>query len=69
MARKRVTRRTKGEGSYWFDKKNNRHVWYIEHDGRRYAATDRDEERAKAKFEDLKRQIFGGIDIDGGRQL
>jgi integrase len=69
MARKRATRRAKGEGSHWFDKKNNRHIWYLELDGRRYTATDRDEERAKAKFEVLRRQVLGGIDIDGSRQL
>lgn len=69
MARKRTTRREKGQGNYWYDAKNKRHVWEIEHDGRRYKATDRDAERAKAKFEALKRQVLGDIDIEGGRQL
>lgn len=58
MARKRTTRREKGQGSYWYDKKNQRHV-----------ATDRDAERAKAKFETLKHQILGGIDTEGGKQV
>jgi hypothetical protein len=69
MARKRTTRRTKGDGSYWYDKKNARHVWYLEHQGRRYTVTDKDPERAKTKLERLKGQVFGDIDIDGGRQL
>lgn len=69
MARKRTNHRTKGEGSHWYDKKNKRHVWYIECDGKRYTATDREEERAKAKFEVLKRQLSGDIDIDGSKQL
>lgn len=69
MARKRATRREKGAGSYWFDKKNQRHIWTIEHNGQRYTATDRDPERAKAKFEAVKRQVLGGVDLEGGRQL
>ena len=37
--------------------------------GQRHKATDRDAARAKAKFEALKRQVFGDIDIEGGKQL
>ena len=52
MARKKTTRRkTKGQGSYWFDKKNQRHVWTIEHDGTRHRVTDRDEETASLQAE------------------
>jgi integrase len=69
LARKRSTRRAKGQGSYWYDKKNKRHIWYIEHAGRRHSVTDKDAERAKAKFEALKSQVFGNIDIEGGRQF
>lgn len=69
MARKRTAHRKKGEGTYWFDKKNQRHIWTLEYGGRRYTATDRDSQRAEAKFEALRRQVLGGIDMEGGRQL
>lgn len=69
MARKRTTRNKKGQGNYWYDKTNKRHVWTLEHDGKRHKASDRDAERAKAKFEDLKRKVLGDLDIEGGKQL
>ncbi len=65
MARKRSTRRSKGEGSYWFDKKNSRHVWYIERDGKRYSVAERDEEKARLRFIELKRQLDRNADIEG----
>lgn len=69
MARKRTTRRTKGEGSPWYDKKNKRHVWTLEHDGERYRIADRAEAQASLRFEELKRKVLGGMDLEGGRQL
>jgi integrase len=69
MARKRTTRNKKGEGNHWYDAKNKRHIWTIEHNGKPYKAADRDAERAKAKFEALKRQVLGDLDIEGGKQL
>lgn len=69
MARKRTTRRTKGEGSPWFDKKNNRYVWTIEHKGQRYRVTHQDETQARLQFEQLKRKLFSGIDVAGARTL
>lgn len=65
MARKRVTRREKGAGSYTYDKKTRRHEWTIEHKGERYRVRDRDEEKARHSFEALKRQLFGGVDVKG----
>lgn len=65
MARKRGPR--KGDGTYWYDKKNKRHVWTLEKDGKRYRIADRDEETASVRFEALKRQIARGISIEGAR--
>src|SRR5439155_5907422 len=69
MARKRTTRNKKGQGNYWYDKKNKRHVWEIEHNGQRYKVADRDEAQARLRFEELKRKVLGGIDMEGSRQL
>jgi integrase len=69
MPRKRTTRREKGEGNHWYDKKNKRHVWTIEHDGERHKVTDRDEAQARLRFEELKRQVLGGVDVEGARVL
>lgn len=62
MARKRTPR------GYHYDKKTGRHEWTIEKEGKRYRVRDRDEARARAKFEELKRKLAIGIDLGGERQ-
>lgn len=69
MARKRTTRRAKGEGSPWFDRKNNRYIWTLEYQGRRHRVTGRDEATARVRFEALKRQLNRSIDVQGSQQL
>lgn len=62
--RKRTTRREKGAGGYWYDESTGRH--FYRYKGKTVA--DKDSERAKTKFEDLKRQVDAGIRITDGRQ-
>ncbi len=69
MARKRTTHREKGQGTYWYDKKNKRQVWTLEHESERYRVADRDETQAHLRFEELKRKVLGGMDVEGSRQL
>lgn len=69
MARKRTTRREHGQGSYSYDKKTKRHEWTIEKDGKRYRIRDKDEEKARSRFAELTRQLFGGADVKGARAL
>ncbi len=68
MARKRTARHKNGEGSYWYDKKNKRHVWTLEHSEKRYRVADRDEAAARVRFEELKRRIERGADVRGAQQ-
>jgi integrase len=67
MARKRTTRREHGQGSYSYDKKAKRHEWTIEKDGRRYRVRDKDETAARVRFEELKRRLSAGADVQGAR--
>lgn len=67
MARKRTTRREHGQGSHTYDKKTKRHEWTIEIDGRRYRIRDKDEETARLRFDELKRKLRGGLDVQGAR--
>lgn len=68
MAR-RKTRRSHGEGAYWYDEKTKRHCYRIsDQSGKRHNVADKDPERAKARFEELKRRLSDKIDIQGGRQ-
>lgn len=53
--RKSTKRRTKGEGSSWFDKKTGRYFWRFTHEGKRHTIADSDQERAKARFIELQR--------------
>src|ERR1051325_473495 len=69
MARKRTTRREKGAGSYGYDKKTKRHEYTIEYKGKRHRVRDKDPEKARVRFEQLKRRLFGGADVEGARTL
>lgn len=70
MPRKRKPegRREKGEGSYRWDKTNQRHIWRITIDGKRYEVADREADRAKARFESLKARLTKGIDVTSAKQ-
>lgn len=61
---KRKTRRPTGQGGYWFEPKTGRH--FFRYKGKTVA--DKDKNRAQAKFEDIKRQIDGELDIAASRQ-
>jgi integrase len=54
---------------YHYDKKTKRHEWTIEYKGQRHRVRDQDEETARRKFEELKGQLFGGVDIKGAKVL
>jgi integrase len=69
MARKRTTRNKKGEGNYWYDKKNRRHTWILQHKGERHRIADCDEAQARVRFEELKRKVLGGMNVEGSQQL
>jgi integrase len=64
---KPAARKRKGEGQYWQDK-SGRHCYRITINGKRYDVADQDPERAKARFEDLKRSLQSKINVVGGRQ-
>lgn len=70
MPRKRKPegRREKGEGSYRWDEKNQRHIWRITVEGKRYEVADRQADRAKARFAALKAQLTKGIDVSSAKQ-
>lgn len=69
MARKRTTRREKGAGSYYYDKKTRQHQWKITYRGEVYRVKDKDEEAARRAFAEMRERLFGGADIKGARTL
>jgi integrase len=62
-------RRSKGEGSYWFDAKSGRHFYRLIHDGVRHTIADAEPERAKARFEELKAKLAKHVNVVAGRKL
>jgi integrase len=61
--------RKRAPKGYYYDKKTKRHEWTIEYQGRRYRIRDQDEEAARRKFEELKRRLFAGADVQGAKVL
>jgi integrase len=68
MGAKRKTRRSKGEGTYWYDQKTKQHRYRLRHEGRDYTISDPDRSRAQAALEQLKLRLQRNQDIDGGKQ-
>jgi integrase len=66
--RKPAARRRKGEGTYRYDEKNQRHIWRITKDGKRYEVADRDAARAEARFVALVALLSKDMDIASGKQ-
>jgi len=66
-SRKR-TRRSNGEGGYWYDKTTEQHRYRIRHEGKTHYVADKDPDRAKTKLRDLKRQLEDRVDVAGGTQ-
>lgn len=54
---------------YHYDKKTKQHQWTIEYEGKRYRVKDRDEEKARRDFAELKRQLSSGTDVKGAATL
>jgi integrase len=65
---RRKTRRSKGEGTPWFDEKTGQHRWRIRKNGKNYTVSDKDPERAAAKFRELKRDLEDDRKVDEGKQ-
>lgn len=61
---RRKTRRSKGEGTYWYDEKTRQHRWRYQ--GK--TVSDSDPDRAKAKLRELKRNLEDGIKVTEGKQ-
>lgn len=67
MAR-RKTRRSPGEGTYWYDETTRQHRWRIRHNGKSHTVSDADPERAKDKLRRLKRDLEDRIEVADARQ-
>lgn len=63
-----ATRKRTPKG-YHYDKKTKRHEWTIEYQGQRHRVRDQDEEAARRKFEELKRRLFGSVNVKGAKVL
>lgn len=67
-AKKRTTRRAKGDGTYWYDDKTKQHRYRLTWGGQSHTVSDTDRSRAEAKLTDLKRQRDKQIDRAGAAQ-
>lgn len=70
MARhsKRKTRRPKGTGTEWQEKKTGHWRWRIRIDGQSYSVSNPDRDRAAEEFDRLKEQIRKRINVNDGKQ-
>lgn len=68
-SRRKTTRRPKGQGTEWQDKKTGHWRWRITIDGQSHHTSDIDRARAKGKFTALVADIAKGIDREGAQQI
>ena len=68
-ARKRTTRREKHQGTHYYDAKTKQHQWTLRYKGETYRVKDRDEEKARARFETVRSQALSGVDVKGAGVL
>ena len=58
MARKRKSRNKKGDGSPWYDEKNKRYTWTLQHEGKRYRVAERDKAQADLQIAEINLYIL-----------
>lgn len=67
--RKRTTRREKHAGNYYYDKKTKQHQWTLRYKGETHRIKDRDEEKARRDFAELREHVLSGVDVKGSGVL